>query len=169
MPGYWPLRELDERVRCRACQQEFALPAVERGGEARIAYRLDGLVARAMDQDIIPVLLALRHILRRPECGHLAQWWPGLNLYEATSSRVGQEFDLLVADQGTLRVCEVKSASEGFTREIVLDLLKLATRVGAEAVIAAPTGEWRDEVVELLDERQFLLLGAAVLMDAATA
>jgi hypothetical protein len=96
---FWRLAELDDRLRCRACLQQFSLPAIEREQEPAVAYRLDGLVARAMGQDIVPVLLTLRHLLNRHQDadGH---WWPGLDLYEGEAPRAEQEIDLLYAEAG---------------------------------------------------------------------
>jgi hypothetical protein len=40
MPGYWRLAELDEKLRCAACQELFSLPAVDGDREALAAIRL---------------------------------------------------------------------------------------------------------------------------------
>lgn len=55
------LSDLSERVPCRACGSEVFVPVVGPTGvpEAEMHYRLDGLAARVMDQDVLPVLLAL--------------------------------------------------------------------------------------------------------------
>jgi hypothetical protein len=163
-PDFWRLAELDDRLRCRACRQEFPLPAVENGVEARTAYRLDGLTARAMSQDLLPVLLTLRHLLGRPETRPGAHWWPGLDLYESGSDTPDDEIDLLVADGGNLRVCEVKARAPGITVDTVTELIATAKRLGGDPVIAALEGEWRADVVELLDHDDFLLLGPGELL-----
>ena len=69
----WPLTEA------------FPLSAIEDGEEPPTAYRLDGLVARAMGQDIVPVLLTLRYFLNRRESSGGGHWWPGLDLLGMTA------------------------------------------------------------------------------------
>lgn len=79
---YLELSELDERVRCRACGENVMLPVVDQSGakEPDSFYRLDGLMARIMDQDILPVLLTLR--ATRPPAGSTELFfaWPGVEV-----------------------------------------------------------------------------------------
>jgi hypothetical protein len=164
---YRRLAELDDRITCRACRHEFALPAVENGAEAATAYRLDGLVGRAMDQDILPVLLALRYLLRRPEATNHAYWWPGLNLYASDSRIPDEEIDLLIADHGTVIACEIKKDAGSLSADDAIAHIELATRLRAEAVFAAPTGNWRAEVTELFSTHDLSLFGPSDLLDAA--
>ena len=163
-PGYWRIGELEERVACHACRQEFPLPAIEGGGEAPLAYRLDGLVARAMDQDLVPVLVTLRHLLTRHGTGPHVLWWPGLDLYEHDYEQADHEIDLLIADRGQLDVCEIKKDANAVTHEEAVRLADLAERLLARPVLAAPTGNWRDEVTELSSERKIRLLGEQTLL-----
>jgi hypothetical protein len=163
---YRRLAELDDRITCRACRQEFALPAVENGAEAATAYRLDGLVGRAMDQDILPVLLTLRYLLRRPEASNYAYWWPGLNLYANDSPTPDAEIDLLIADAGTLIACEVKKDAASLSADDAIAHIDLAGRLRAEPVFAASAGDWRTEVTALFDSHDFRLFGPSDLLDA---
>jgi hypothetical protein len=163
-PGYWRIGDLEERVTCDACRQEFPLPAIEGAGEAPLAYRLDGLVARAMDQDLVPVLLTLRHLLARYGTGPNVVWWPGLDLYEHDSKQADHEIDLLIADRGELDACEIKKDANAVTREEAIALADLAERLVARPIIAAPNGHWRDEVTELSRERKICLLDKRTLL-----
>jgi hypothetical protein len=163
---YLRLAELNDRVACRACRQEFPLPAVENGQEAPTAYRLDGLMARAMDQDIVPVLLTLRYLLRRPEASNHAHWWPGLDLYENDSIDADYEIDLLIADGGRLLVCQVKRDAGGLTRDEAIRHFDLAHRLGGQPVLSAPAGDWRSEITNLFDSYEFLLLDKSTLIES---
>jgi hypothetical protein len=162
---YLRLAELDDRITCRACRQELPLPAIEKGQEAATAYRLDGLVARAMDQDVVPVLLTLRYLLQRPDASWYAHWWPGLDLYENESTDADYEIDLLLADRERLLVCEVKKDAGGVTRDAAVRHFELAKRVGGEPVLSAPTGAWRSEVISLFESYDFLLLDGSTLIE----
>jgi hypothetical protein len=66
-----------------------------------------------MGQDILPVVLTLRHLLKRPESRGGGHWWPGLDLYNEGSTDAGHEIDLLYAEAGTVWVCEVKRSASG--------------------------------------------------------
>jgi hypothetical protein len=149
---FWTLRELDEEMRCRACRIAFPLPATQNGTETPISYRLDGLVARAMDQDLVPVLLTLRYLLRSPEVGMTPQWWPGLDLYERDASTNSFEIDLLVADSGSLWVCEVKASASALSRPEAVDHIGWAGRIGGRPVFTALEGEWNEDALALVDE-----------------
>jgi hypothetical protein len=77
------------------------------------AYRLDGLVARAMGQDILPVVLTLRHLLKRPESRGGGHWWPGLDLYNEGSTDAGHEIDLLTRKRAPFGSARSSAARAG--------------------------------------------------------
>jgi hypothetical protein len=60
------LDELDEHIRCGSCRESFLLPltVAESSQEPPTEFQLDGLMARVIDQDVLPVLLALRRLQR---------------------------------------------------------------------------------------------------------
>jgi hypothetical protein len=165
-PAFWRLRELDERMRCRACRHEFPLPAIEGNKEAPTSYRLDGLMARVMDQDLLGTLLTLRLLLEQAVGGKGIAWWPGLELFEASALEAFAEIDLLFAVDGTLTVCEVKADAAGADAQAITRLMELADRVGAKRLLAAPAGQWDPAVEELCAEHRVALLGPAELVTA---
>lgn len=169
-PDFRRLAELDERVTCRACRKEFPLPAVQREREAPTSYRLDGFLARAMDQDVIPVLLTLRHFLRRPEARGFGQWWPGLDLYGGDPPLRVAEIDLLFTENQEIFVCEVKKNAANLTAQEAREHCELAIRMGARPVLAAAAavGEWRTEVCELFETYDVLALSPSDLIDEPT-
>jgi len=161
---FWRLAELDDRIRCRACLQEFPLPAIEGDHEPPTAYRLDGFVARAMSQDIIPVVLTLRHLIDKSAPRGEGRWWGGLDLYESDADESTQEIDLLYAEAGAINLCEVKRTAGGLTVAQAEKLCTLASRLNAQPVFSAPAGEWDPNVVELAAKEGALLLDASVLV-----
>ena len=161
---FWRLAELDDRIRCRACLQEFPLPAIEDDHEPPTAYRLDGFVARAMSQDIIPVVLTLRHLINKGAAREEGRWWGGLDLYEGDADESTQEIDLLYAEAGTINLCEVKRTAGGLTIAQAEKLCALASRLNAQPVFSAPAGEWDPNVVELAEKEGALLFDASVLV-----
>ena len=162
---FWRLAELNDTVTCRACLQEFPLPAIEDGEEPPTAYRLDGLIARAMGQDILPVLVTLRYFLNRPESRGGGHWWPGLDLYDGCSTDADQEIDLLYAEAGIVWVCEVKRSASGLPIKQAEKLCSVASRLNATPVFSAPLGDWGPEIVELAEREGALLLDGSVLIE----
>jgi hypothetical protein len=67
-------------VTCRACREQYVLPIAEPNGrrEQAVAYRLDGLMARVMDQGLLPVTLTLRALGPPDEVRDLFFGRPGL-------------------------------------------------------------------------------------------
>lgn len=161
---FWRLPELDERIRCGACLQEFPLPAIEDDHEPPTAYRLDAFVARAMSQDIIPVVLTLRHLTNKGAARGEGRWWGGLDLYEGDADESTQEIDLLYVEAGTIKICEVKRTAGGLTVAQAEKLCTLASRLNAQPVFSAPAGEWEPKVVELAEKEGAVLLDSSVLV-----
>jgi hypothetical protein len=142
--AFYSLRELDERLTCRACQQEFLLTVKRGPAEPRLAYQLDPLMERAMDQDLLPVLLTLR-FLYSPEGAAAGAFWPGLEIVsEATDD--AQDCDILLAQDGRVTVCECKQSAPGLTTAQAEKTLALARALNADTVFAALEGEFSNEV-----------------------
>jgi hypothetical protein len=148
---YLELSELDERVRCRACGEDVVLPVVDNSGakEPDVYYRLDGLMARIMDQDILPVLLTLR--ATRPPAGGSDFFfaWPGVEV-----SKGDPKFDIdLVVSHGTnaegmsnVWCIEVKKTATSLGEKQLRRLLDVAVELGARPGIAAMQGEFPEEL-----------------------
>jgi hypothetical protein len=135
---WFGLDELAEQVRCDACRAFFTLPVTTQGRprEPSIEYRLDGLTARAMEQHVLPVLLAVR-AARRLFDGYLFSAWPGVEL--SASGEPGTDVDLLAYDPWLL-CCEVKHHAGGLGRSQFRKLLRLCDRVGGRPGLAALEG-----------------------------
>jgi hypothetical protein len=75
------LDQLDETISCFACRREFVLPTSRSAQELPLRYQLDGLMARVMDQDVIPVLLTCERCDDRaviPTCFLPGRGWSSL-------------------------------------------------------------------------------------------
>jgi len=151
---YLELSDLDERVRCRACGEDVVLPVVDQSGtkEPDAFYRLDGLMARIMDQDILPVLLTLR--ATRPPAGspELFFAWPGVEV--SKGDRPKFDIDLVVSHgtnmDGTSNVwcIEVKKTATSIGDRQLRRLLNVAAELEARPGIAAMQGEFPEEFVQ---------------------
>jgi hypothetical protein len=147
------LSEQQERVRCRACGQTFVFPVVDASGhnEPELTYRLDGLIARVMDQDILPVLLTVRALRPAPDQSELYFAWPGVEVKKPDDTKF--DIDVLVS-HGTTRVWCVetkKSASSLKTRQLSR-LLRVAEELEALPGIAALEGDFPAEPAQRVRE-----------------
>ena len=141
------LTELDERVHCRACRTDFALPVTDSGGdEPSMHYRLDGLTARAMDQDVLPVRPTLRAV--HPGTGQPFFAWLGV---EFTADGGTVDVDLLVSDASRVWCYEVKHAASGLGRRQLDSLLDLSSRLGAAPGIAAACRTFDEELIAAVE------------------
>jgi hypothetical protein len=162
-PSFLSLAVLDKRVACPACQASFVLPVALPNGrqEPPIQYRLDGLMARIMDQDTLPVLLAIRAfrtLLGSPE---LFFAWPGIQFADH-GQRV--DVDLIVSTTQTAFCCEVKLNAAGLAQEQLERLLRVVDKLQVRPAIVAPNGEFTPEQLELVTERQGMALTRSQLL-----
>lgn len=157
------LAELDERVRCRACRSSYVLPVTEAGGSRApaLTYRLDGLMARAMDQDVLPVLLALR-ALRRLFADRLVFAWPGV---EFTTDALKADVDVLLYNQDAVYCCEVKLNASGLHPDQVEKQLALCDLLGARPALAALHGQFHADLQAQVLGRSGLVLRGADLLE----
>jgi len=131
------------------------LPLADPDGrrEAGTRFRLDGLMARAMDQDLLPVLLALRSICRFFD-GYAFSAWPGVEL---TCAERAVDVDLLA--HGPWTACfEVKSSAASLATEQLDKLITLSKRLDARPCIAALTGNFAEHHVAEVRQRGGLVL-----------
>jgi hypothetical protein len=151
------LRELDEHVRCRACGVEHMVPVTDRDGrEARMSYRVDGLMARIMDQHVLPVLLALRALRDPSRWTRPSYIWPGM-LFTGPD---GKKFDvdLLASDGQTVYAAECKLDARGLGTSQLRTLLAFTDRVGAVPIVAALAGTFPNAIRQAIERREGLVL-----------
>ena len=150
-PDWLALGEMDERVRCRACGEEHPLAVADPGStrEAEMYYRLDGLIARCMDQDLLPVLLALRCIQRLEPAIAIQQAWPGLLL---TRDGRETEIDLLISTGQRVSIFECKLTAERLSVDEAERLVVTAVTLDAIPTVAGLTGEFSQSVRQIITE-----------------
>ena len=67
-PDWYPLDNLSEEVRCSGCGQQFIVPIEQpAGSEIRWQYRLNTLINRAVDQDVLVPMLAVSFLTHDKE------------------------------------------------------------------------------------------------------
>jgi hypothetical protein len=156
------LDELAEYVACRACRNEFLLPV--RGGdrnEPPMMYRLDGLMARAMDQDILPVLLAYRRVRHRLQSANGVITWQGVVLDSGTQK---VDIDLLAYNGDQLIFCECKDKGSTLSDAQLEKLLDVTDSCGARPALACLQGDFTDEQKHRVEQqRGFTLTGVDLL------
>lgn len=158
---WFPIDALAERVTCHACRTRFTLPVATTSGrcEPPLEFRLDGLTARAMDQDLLPVLLAMRALRTRFE-GSWFSAWPGVE-FACDGRRV--DVDLLA--HGPWVVClEAKANAASLERSQLDALMGLCDRLGARPGIAALEGTFDTTLAHAVTERQGVVLQRADLL-----
>jgi Archaeal holliday junction resolvase (hjc) len=114
--------------------------------EPAVSYRLDGLMARVMDQDLLPVLLTLRALMPPDEGRDLYYAWPGLE-FEREDEIV--EVDLLTSDGENVVAAEVKSRATGLDRQQLDRLLTFCEAMGAKPCIAAPEDTFDTQLAQV--------------------
>ena len=112
-------------------------------------YRLDGLMARIMDQDILPVLLAVRALRPPTDTGELYFAWPGVEVSKGDRPRF--DIDLVVSHgtnaDGTSNVwcVECKKTATSLGEKQLSRLLEVAAELESRPGIAAVQGEFPEE------------------------
>ncbi len=140
LPWHVELNRADDIVGCPGCFSRQALigPA---GQEPDLAYSLNSLLDRALDQDCVSHVLA-EFVVRQSR----AVVWsvPGANVFGPEGAK--REVDLLAISRDALIVGELKTRSTAFNRTFVRDLGDLARELGADALLLGSLDEWSTEL-----------------------
>jgi hypothetical protein len=147
MTSYVPFdRVVDESAKCEGCRRSAILSGPQ-GEEPAIAYALNSLLDRALDQDVVEQVLALRWAERA-----FGVVWavPGADVLPAGGRK--REVDVLAMSRAEFIVGEVKASSRSFDLPVVRDIARLAKDLGADRLVLASGDDWdpgaRDAAME---------------------
>ncbi len=133
---WYPLAEVRESLACPGCGGVFPLPVQSPvGAELPWHYRPNGLVNRAVDLDVLPHLLALRHwstTTLRPSC-----IVTGLELRRSGEADADMELDLLFVADGALHAAECKAGAKLTAKDFAT--ARRAAALGVRAFAFATT------------------------------
>jgi hypothetical protein len=99
-----------------------------------------------MEQDVLPVLLALRALRPPVQAPPLPAAWPCLLFHGPRGGEVG----LLVSDGSSVCICECKLSAAGLTDGQLGRLLDMAASLSARPAVAALTGSFAAAQAERL-------------------
>ncbi len=150
---WYGLGALNERIVCLGCLEPFDVPlkVTELADTDRsLQYALNPLTDRAMDQDILPVIIAL--LALRTSHQSMAHIVPGMNFQEIGSSDTRGDFDFLYVCQQHLYGGECKSGQILGQKD--MQTAELAQRLGFRAFFFATVSHFSSESKQLVSELQ---------------
>jgi hypothetical protein len=150
---WYGLGALNERMVCLGCLEPFDVPlrATEQADTDRsLQYALNPLTDRAMDQDILPVIIAL--LALRTLHQSMAQIVPGMPFQEIGSLDTRGDFDFLYVCQQHLYGGECKSGQILGLKD--MRTAELARQLGFRAFFFATVSHFSSESQQLVSELQ---------------
>jgi hypothetical protein len=148
-PSWFPLQAVQERLACPGCSASFLLPVEHPPGSSRELaweYTLNALVNRAVDQDVLPGALALRHETK----GQREPFFvAGLELAQAGQSDAEAELDFLFIRDQALHVGECKAGTELSEKDVQTG--RLAATLGVKEFSFCTVRKFSDAALALVD------------------
>jgi len=145
-PDWYPLLSLSERVLCSGCSNEFSLPVeMPKGSEIQWQYRLNTLINRAVDQDVLPNILALYHTTKNLACSCLTT---GIELVK--EDRVVKEFDFLFVSKQKVYAGECKAGVRLESKD--METAILAAQLGFAKFYFCTVREFNEASLRQIDE-----------------
>ena len=137
--SFVPLDDLTDELSCEACQARFDAPITDASGnqEPKLDYRLDGLMARVLDQDVLPVILSYRRARAVLRSGVDVSTWPGV---EFSNAHGAVDIDLLAYNGQHVYCVEAKSNASSLGDDQFQALLTFCDSVSARPALAASHG-----------------------------
>jgi hypothetical protein len=143
---FYPIADLDDVMRCLACRAEFTLPLLQKdGSEAKSYFRLDGLAETMMDNDLIPVLAAVRHFMPRDRTTLQMAFWPGLDVTAPDGTTA--DFDVFFGFGPERLVAECKRTADSLNIEQAKRIVEMAKRTEAQVYFCALNGSFSEELL----------------------
>lgn len=139
LPWHVELARADDIVACPGCFAKQTLVG-PKGQEPELAYSINSLLDRALDQDCVSHLLA--QLVVRQEYGVV---WSLPGAIVIGPSGQEREVDLLAISRDAFIIGEMKARSAEFRRSYVRDLARLALELDADALLLGSLDEWSEE------------------------
>ncbi|HKI79337.1 MAG TPA: hypothetical protein VKA26_12405 [Ignavibacteriaceae bacterium] len=111
---WYSLGSSDEFLICPGCDQKFILPIEEnKNVETKWRYRLNSLMNRAIDQDIITGLVSVGHLIQKRNtfCHYF-----GIELKKASNKNAKTDIDFCFVENQKIHIGECKT-SDGFSKK----------------------------------------------------
>ncbi|WP_420628204.1 hypothetical protein [Candidatus Leptofilum sp.] len=153
VPNWYPLETISEYLTCPGCSHRFILPVREPDKsniEMQWRYRLNTLVNRAVDQDVLVGLLALHHLSEKKTTS--CQVF-GLELRQ--DDKPITDFDFLFVSDQKLYAGECKAGSQLAPKDF--ETAKLAAKLGFAEFYFCTVAEFADEVLNEIEQLQLEL------------
>ena len=131
-----PLADTLPQLNCHGCGRVINNPF----GQQKIdyQYRASETLLRAMNYDVLPCILAIRHLSKVLDRSSVFGAYPGVEILEPGSNDPLAEIDvLLVLTDGTWIIGECKTNARGLAQSDLTKLWAAADRVDAIATFAA--------------------------------
>jgi hypothetical protein len=137
--------ELQEQLTCPGCSERFALPLIDGKGRERVwQFRLNSLMNRAVDQDLVVNALTLFRETRKRAASCMTV---GLEIVKGDV--VETELDLCFVVDQSLIAAECKTGDRLETKDF--DRARFAASLGfAEFIFVTTQSSWSKEVAEQL-------------------
>ena len=120
-------------------------------------------MARAMDQDVLPVLLALREMRRRFASSMGVSTWHGVLIADSSES---VDIDLIVFNGETLVFCECKDNGSTLTDQQLTKFLSMSDKMDARPYLACIRESFRpDHVMRAQGKGGFVLSPSDLLTE----
>jgi hypothetical protein len=150
---WYGLGILDEQVMCLGCLEHFDVPLRETPQspvDRSLQYALNPLTGRAMDQDILPVIVALLTLRTRQSA--MAHIVPGMAFKKVGAVNNEGDFDFIYIDKHRLYGGECKAGTTLQTKDI--QTARLARQLGFHAFFFVTLRSFAAESKQLLSEFQ---------------
>ncbi len=129
---WYGLGELDEQVKCLGCLERFDVPLRETpqsSADRSLQYALNPLADRAMDQDVLPVIIAL--LTLRTQHQAMAHIVPGMAFKKVETTHIEGDFDFVYVYRHHLYGGECKAGSMLQAKDV--QTARLARQLGFRA------------------------------------
>ncbi|MDA0245297.1 MAG: hypothetical protein OT477_17920 [Chloroflexi bacterium] len=137
---------LAEMLTCSGCTYDFILPVEQNGSEISWQYRLNTLVNRAIDQDVLVPMLSVHHLIKNKEVACIIV---GLELKK--DSKILGDLDFVYVHKQKLYAGECKSGNEISQKDA--DMASLALELGiAQFYFCTASNNFSDNSLKLIEQ-----------------